>query len=436
MRRRLLVLCYFYPPLAGGGVHRVLSFTRDLPAHGWDCTVVCAGPGDYWVTDPSLEAKVPAETEVIRVPGGSAMSAWLRLRRGEPGRRPAGVFRGLRALSDWWLLPDPYAGWAGKARAAAAARIARGGIDAMLSSSPPDSVHGAAQPLARRARLPWVADFRDPWMGLHFRTPPTAWHRARQAAMERGVLEGADLTLVASRSHAETAGSRSAARPRRVLHLPNGFVPAGAEATASASGAPASTSVAPASGTFTVVWTGTLSQMPDTEVFFDALHETLARHPQARRKIRVRLAGPYETGYEDRAIALGLKGIVEFLGPRSHAESRALQRAADLLLLWKPREFPTMVPGKLYEYLDSGRPLLAVLAPAEEAAELARRAGATLIRPGDRAGLTEALSSRYLEWTERGRAPDARPSWLAEYERPRLAARLAAELDALAGRRP
>jgi hypothetical protein len=44
--RRLLILCYFYPPLAGGGVHRVLGFTRHLPAHGWACTVVCAGEED------------------------------------------------------------------------------------------------------------------------------------------------------------------------------------------------------------------------------------------------------------------------------------------------------------------------------------------------------------------------------------------------------
>src|SRR5439155_1728807 len=51
--RRALVLAYFYPPLAGGGVHRVLSFTRHLPAHGWACTVVCAGERDYWVSDPS-----------------------------------------------------------------------------------------------------------------------------------------------------------------------------------------------------------------------------------------------------------------------------------------------------------------------------------------------------------------------------------------------
>lgn len=425
MKRRVLILCYFFPPLAGGGVHRVLSFTRGLPEHGWDCTVVCAGPGDYWVTDTSLTQQVPPATEVLRVAGGSALSLWLRVRRGDRGRRPTGAFAGLRRLADWWLLPDPYVGWAARARGAAIARAARGDLHAVLSTSPPDSVHLAARDVARRARLPWLADFRDPWMGLHARTPPSGWHRARQAAMERQVLEGADLTLVASRHHAATAGRLSGATPRRLVHLPNGFQPEPGEPEA-APGPDAP---------FLLAWTGTLAQMPDAEVFLDALHDLLARHPRARRRLRVRLAGPYETGYEDRAIALGLKGIVEFLGPVSHADSRALQHRADLLLLWKPRGTPAMVPGKLYEYLDTGRPLLALLEPEGEAAALAVRAGAQVVAPGDRRALTAALEAAWTAWSESGRREDRRPEWLADYERPRLAARLAAELDAVAGAR-
>src|SRR6266545_3489297 len=114
--RRLLVLCYFYPPLAGGGVHRVLGFTRHLPRHGWQCTVVCAGATDYWVRDESLLAQVPEGVEVIRVGGGSALSTWLGLTRGARGRRSSRTFAGLRRLSDWWLLPDSYAGWSRRAR--------------------------------------------------------------------------------------------------------------------------------------------------------------------------------------------------------------------------------------------------------------------------------------------------------------------------------
>jgi hypothetical protein len=153
--------------------------------------------------------------------------------------------------------------------------------------------------------------------------------------------------------------------------------------------------------------------------------------------LRVDLAGPYDLDYEDRALALGLKGIVRFAGPLPHAESRALQRAADALLLWKPRAagFRTMVPGKLYEYLDAGRPLVALLPERDEAADLVRRAGGTVLPPGDRNALARELETRYMAWRQAGRVPGTRPAWLDENARPNLAGRLAGLLDGLTGGR-
>ena len=436
--RRLLILCYFYPPLAGGGVHRVLGFTRHLPAHGWACTVVCAGEEDYWVRDETLARAVPAGTEVIRASGGSALAAWLRLGRGRSSaRRSRRAFAGLRALSDWWLLPDSYVGWAGRAARAAARRIARGGVDAVLSSSPPDSAHLAGLALRRRFRLPWVVDFRDPWVGLQFRTPPTRWHHARQAAMERSVLASADLVLAASRTHADDLRRRSsrAGDPDavtlsgRLELLPNGYEPV---VTASAH-APVATGDPAHADFFTLVFTGTLSQMPDADVFLESLHDLLARRPEARRRVRAHLAGPFEGSHADRATALGLTGIVHFAGPLAHEATRDLQRRADLLLLWKPRGagYRTMVPGKLYEYLDAGPPVLAMLEQNDEAAELVRRAGGEVVPPGDRAPMTDAIERRYLAWKDGRRARAPRPAWLEEHTRASLAARLARLLDGL-----
>lgn len=423
MRRRLLLLAHFFPPLGGGGVHRALSFVRYLPAHGWDCTVVCAGEDDYWVRDASLLERVPPETEVLRVRGGSALSAWLRL-RGGAGRRRAGTFAGLRALSDWWLLPDSYAGWSRRAAVVARQRINAGGVHAILSTSPPDSVHLAAAGLAAATRVPWIADFRDPWIGLGFRTPPTAWHRRRHAAMERRVIEGADLVLTASRTHLDELGAASGARARCAEHLPNGFEPDAA--------APEE---APDPDHFRIAYTGTLSLMEDAATLLEAIHDLLAGLPEARRRIRLDLAGPYDLEYEDRATALGLTGIVRFPGAVSHAEARALQRRADALVLWKPRGegYRTMVPGKTYEYLDSGRPVLALLPAGDEAAALVRRAEGQVLPPGDRAQLARALETMYMAWKQGGRVPSRRPAWLAEYERAPLAGRLAKQLDALTG---
>jgi hypothetical protein len=94
-----------------------------------------------------------------------------------------------------------------------------------------------------------------------------------------------------------------------------------------------------------------------------------------------------------------------------------------------------MVPGKLYEYLDSGRPIVALLRETEEAAEMVARAGGRLLPPGDAESLAAELAARWTAWRARGRAPDARPAWLAAHERGRLAGTLAQALDALVERR-
>lgn len=410
-------------------MHRVLGFTRHLPRQGWDCTVVCAGATDYWVTDPSLASRVHPDTEVIRVEGGSGLSAWLKARPGDRGRRPGGVFSGLRRLSDWFLFPDSYAGWARRATAAVRRRLGAGGIDAVLTSSPPDSAHLPGLDTRADSRVPWIADFRDPWMGLEFRTPPTAWHRARQSSLEARVLAGADRVLAASRSHADRLRERFAregADPARVVHLPNGY-----ESDDTSGDRSSVAPIAPDSDAFRLVYTGTLSMMPDAEVCFEAVHDLLARRPEARRRLRMRLLGPFDADLEDRARALGLTGIVTFTGPRSHAESREAQARAHTLLHWQPREFPTMVPGKLYEYFDSGRPVLAVLDPATEAAALVREAGGTVVPSRDRSALAAEIERRYDEWASGVASRPRRPEWLEQHRRDRLAARLAGVLDEL-----
>lgn len=422
--RRLLILSYFYPPLGGGGVPRVLGWTRHLPEAGWRCTVVCAGEEDYWVLDDSQQ--VPEGTEVIRVHGGSALSSWLRMRRGKSGgRRSGSTFRVLRRFSDWWLLPDSYVGWSRRAEQAAARRLARGDVTALLTTSPPDSVHLAGRALARRFRVPWVADFRDPWIGLHYRPPSSAWHRRRHAAMEAAVVQEADAVFVASNTHAKDLLTAFPARAGRIHHLANGYEPQSATAER----------LPEDPDHFLVVFTGTLAQMPDAFVFLDALHDVIAQRSGARGRIRVRFVGPYETGVEDRAIALSLKGIVDFLGPVPHARARALQHAADLLLLLKPHGpgFHTMVPGKLYEYLESGRPILAVLPADEEAAQLASAGGATVVAPR-REAMAEALGRAYDLWRQTGRAPARQMAWLSSHARSALAHQAGALLDTLASR--
>ncbi|MEY4374717.1 MAG: hypothetical protein RL760_884 [Candidatus Eisenbacteria bacterium] len=193
---------------------------------------------------------------------------------------------------------------------------------------------------------------------------------------------------------------------------------------------------APREARFTVAFTGTLSGMRDAGTLLEAVAGLVREAPEARERMRVVLAGPHDDEWPNLARSLGITDVVQLPGPLPHGATRALQHSADVLLLWKPQGegFRTMVPGKTYEYLDSGRPVVALLPAGDEAAGLLERAGGMRLEPGDRAALQRELLARFRRWQGGERVPSARPSWLDEHRRDRLAGRLAQALDALPSR--
>jgi glycosyltransferase involved in cell wall biosynthesis len=309
---------------------------------------------------------------VLRVAALTGVVLWRRGLRG--GQREAGARRddGLRALARFFLLPDSYRAWAGPAIRAGRTRVARGDIDVVLSTSPPETAHLVGEAVAASGRLPWVADFRDPWVALHYRKPPTPFHAARQREMERRVLTRDDRVLSSTRTHErEILRAYGGKVARRLVFLPNGIetedeVPA----------------AAPAAARRRIVSTGTLVDVPALFAFLEALARRLAREPGLADRIELVLAGPHDAALGQLVAAQGLARVVSFPGILPHAEARALQRAADTLLFVRNEGpgYAAMVPGKLYEYLDARRPLVAMVAPGE-AADLAREAGAVVVAP-------------------------------------------------------
>lgn len=407
MSRRVLMVTYFFPPMGDGGVFRSLKLARYLPAHGWEPVLLCGRPEDYWVQDASLLDELPPTLEVHRVGGLTGQSLLRRLRPGGAGRsapaggsRSSGLFRRLRRLGDWLTLPDAYAGWIGPARRAGRARLAAGDIDLVYSSSPPDSAHRVAEPLAAQAGLPWVADFRDPWFNLHLKTPPTPLHRALHRRLEARVLRRAQVVAVTEgwrRYYAE----RCALPP---VLIRNGFDPADYE------GLPAA---APRShGALELLHTGKLSLTRSARPLLEGFAALRAARPELAERARLHFLGPRESDNEAAVAALGLDARVRFEDSVPHGESVARQTAADLLLLIKhddPR-YRDLIPGKFYEYAAAGPPILA-MTPAGEIETLMRehelgwtcRPRVESVRDALGEALTALIEGR---WTRRA-APEA-----------------------------
>ncbi|HWB57722.1 MAG TPA: glycosyltransferase [Gaiellaceae bacterium] len=428
--RRVLFLAYYFPPHGGGGVQRSVRFCQYLPESGYASTVI-TGPGvdsDGWAPpDETLNERVPRGTGIVRVPGPVPSPS-----RGRRNRLERAVRR-----------PDPFDRWWLEG-ATAAGRAAGEDADVVYASMSPFGTADAAAAIAAELGKPWVADLRDPWALDEWRVYPTALHRRLELRRMGRLLSSADAIVMNTREAARALVARFPELARKpVATIPNGF-----DASDFAGAAPGRSDgayrIVHAGAVHTDVdptWTRALRRLLGGEargldistrshlVLLQAVAAALAARPDLGTKLEVHLAGVI--GDADRAPLPA--GVVHAHGYLPHAQTIALLRSADLLFL-PMHDLPDgvrsrIVPGKTYEYLGAGRPILGAL-PDGDARDLLVEAGnAVLCRPAD----VDAMARLVLEQVERAARgeplPPPRADVLARYERRALTARLAAVFD-------
>lgn len=416
------MLVPFFPPMGGGGVYRPLSFVRHLPAYGWRTTVVTPAGDAYWIRDESLVGRVPGECRVIHTRTWSGQAMLARGRGGRPApRRSSRGFGVTRRLAAAVMIPDSYVGWIGFAVRAALEVAKNEHVDAVYSTSPPESTHLAGLKVHRATGLTWVADFRDPWMNLHLLDAPTPWHTRLHRRLERSVCSHASSVVVTTRWHETRMHHTFPAAV--VARISNGY---DGEELAAVDAPP------PPARPMRIVHAGMLTQERSATPFLEALARVLRTEPSLGGEMEVEFIGPREDENERSVARLNLSGVVKFRDPLPHAETLRVERSSHVLLLVKhadPR-YDGLVPGKLYEYVGLRRPVLA-LAPEGEARQLVTslRRGETA-SPAELAEIERALRTMIGHYRA-GRLDDVYDlSPRPEFDRSRLTGDLASVLDA------
>lgn len=382
--KKLLMIINFFPPTAGGGVYRPLSFVKYLSRASWEVTVVTPRPGEFWINDPELESQIPPGVRIIRTGSLSGQRALNMLARGR-SKRSSGRFGLLRSMGELLLVPDTYVGWVPFASSAASRLCREEQFDLVYSTSPPDSSHLVGRRVSRRFGLPWVADFRDPWISLHLRRPPTPLHSSWHRRLERGIME-ASVVLVTTRWHGELL--RKSFPEARIEIVPNGFDDEDFEGLQGIERPPRP---------FTILHCGMLTLGRSIGPFLDGLSIFLEEHPDSRDETRVLFLGSRESRNEELVSTARLSDVVSFADNVSHAECVRRERSSHVLLLLKHDDdrYRGLVPGKLYEYIGARRPLLAVV-PEGEAADIVRDSGRGEVVPiGDAREIAAGISRMY-----------------------------------------
>ena len=446
---RLLVISYFFPPIGGAGIERTLKHVTYLPAHGWEPVVVAPSNSAYRIIDPALLARVPPGLEVRRAPtlepahlrqlARSVLgrpSAATTARAGPAGRTapPTTHGGGLREMANalWARLiprvffPDEHILWAPGAIAEGWSAHRSRPVDAIYSSSPPITAHLVAAALRPVLGVPWIADFRDPWIGNAFARPLPAAHRALQVELERTIVTAAARSTFPTEPLRDAYSARYPRQADRLVHIPNGYDLADlADVGDAASTSDLGEAAEP--GTFRIVYSGSIYEPGDLSLLLDGLELALERRPELRGRLRVELVGWLSAETQPIADARipRLGPVVRHLGQRPRSEALARTRRADagLLLIGPAVGRELFIGTKLYEYLGADRQVLAV-APRGAASAVLDNLDWGVVAEPTPVGVANGIDRLLAGGLRSGVADPER-----RYERRTLAGLLAGQLD-------
>jgi glycosyltransferase involved in cell wall biosynthesis len=439
--RRVLVVTYDFPPSMAMGAQACAQIARYLPLYRWEPVVLTveerygenigASSGQHFPWHVVRTSVIPHPTVLYRS---------LKSRLGWGDRSAAGnggnegnneeTERGgtlRRWVLSMFLIGDAYTGWFLPAVVAGLKAIRRDGVEHLFSSGPPWTAHLVGLTLSWVSGRPWLAHFRDPWnQGEQWQCKPvSALSRWIDGVLERMIVKRAAFVVCVTDQHTDMFRAMYGDVPsNKFVTVPNGFDEAEWEWAE-----PAKEVASPGRGDrFVISYAGQLYQARNPFPLFRALRALIEAGYVDAKKVQIELIGWCEMAegrrVEEMAAECGIGDCVNLRGPRSRTETLQKLAGSDLLLLLA-EGLTVQIPGKTYEYLRTGRPILALTSDGAVADLLRRAGGSWVVDPADEKGMVAALREAYGRWEKGLPLPSADQAIVSGFDRRVLAGRIA-----------
>jgi glycosyltransferase involved in cell wall biosynthesis len=417
VERTVLLVAYHFPPLRGSsGMQRTLRFARHLPKFGWRPIVLSIDARAYEETGEASGNEVPPELEVHRAFGFNAA-------------RKLSVFG---RYPNWVALPDRWANWRFWAVRKALRLVRTERVDAIWTTFPIATAHTIGRDVARRARIPWIAEFRDPMWQSDW--PPEPAANVAWKKLETEIFTTADWVVFTAPS---AVGMYTERFPQfgasKIVVIENGYDEETfqrAETVLRAKGA-ATATPGSAQRPITLLHSGIIYRSErDPTQMFAAIAALKRKGSIGAESLRIVLrASGSEGNYQGDLEKLDIADIVRLEPAIDYVAALNEMLTVDGLLLLQAANCNAQIPAKLYEYLRARRPILALTDPTGDTARTLDAAGAGLIARLDSAAQIEAALLRFLDEirTATARMPTAQS--VARYSREAQSGELASLLE-------
>jgi glycosyltransferase involved in cell wall biosynthesis len=355
---KVLIITYYWPPAGGPGVQRWLKFVKYLPDFGIEPIVYIPENPTYPLVDEGLLKEVNPNVTILKQKITEPYAWASAFSKSNTKKISSGIIPAVKKQSFLqrimlWVrgnlfIPDARVLWVKPSVNYLSKYIKENGIDTVITTGPPHSLHLIGLRLKELHTLKWIADFRDPWttIGYHKALKLSDSAAKKHKDLERKVLTTADSILVTSPT---TKAEFQVLTDKPINVLTNGY---DTETIAKQ----------PMDEKFTLAHIGSFLSERNPQILWNALVELLAEIPDFQTHFELKLIGAVSSEVLESIDKSGLSGYVNSLGYVPHSTAVAEQRKSQVLLLIEidSEDTKCIIPGKLFEYMVSERPILAI----------------------------------------------------------------------------
>lgn len=369
--KKILVITYYWPPAGGPGVQRWLKFVKYFSEFGIEPIVYVPENPTYPIIDSEIESEVSSEIKIIKhsITEPYKVASWFS--KGKSNKMSAGILP--RKKASWletillWIrgncfIPDARVFWVRPSVQFLSKYIVENQIDTIITTGPPHSVHLIGKGLKQKnANLKWIADFRDPWtnIGYHSALKLTKKSIKKHLQLEKEVLQKADKIVVTSFS---TAQEFSLKTSKTIEVITNGYDDFQIVSRK-------------LSSKFQLSHIGSLLTERNPKMLWKVLGDLVCENANFANDLELCLAGEISQEVITSIEENNLLKYTKLLGYISHKNAIELQQTSQILLLLEINHPKTqgIIPGKLFEYMVSNRPILAMGYHTWDAAEIIKK---------------------------------------------------------------
>ncbi|MDX1278757.1 glycosyltransferase family 4 protein [Oceanihabitans sediminis] len=357
-KKKVLIISYYWPPAGGPGVQRWLKFVKYLPEFDVEPIVYIPENPNYPLKDESLTYEVSNDLTILKQPisepyklaGFLSKKGTKSISKGliPEAKKQSFVEQVLLAIRGNFFIPDARKNWVKPSVNYLSNYIKKHQIDTIITTGPPHSLHLIGMQLKEKLGVRWIADFRDPWttIGYHKELKLTKASKEKHLVLENKVLNTADQIVVTSSVTKEEFQEKT---NKPIAVITNGYDTQKTEAIVM-------------DKKFTLAHIGSLLSKRNPEVLWKVLKELTEENKEFSKEFQLKLVGAVSENVVKSIEAEGLSDYLHLNSYVSHNEAIKIQKESQILLLIEidSEETKCIIPGKLFEYMVSNRPIIAI----------------------------------------------------------------------------